>query len=208
MSYEIEIKFRVSDRSALAARLMEIGAKPGPTRIEADLYFAHPSRDFKASDEVLRLRRIDDCNRITYKGPKQPGPAKTRREIEVPFAEGGASRTELTEVLENLGFTKVLEVVKQRTSYTLDRAENENALTITIDELDGLGTFAEVEMIVNSDSEFPAAQQSVRAFAGRLGLLDIEPSSYLGLALAAGQRLPGPARTEPGSAGLGPTDTV
>ena len=187
MSYEVEIKFRVSDRPALAARLLEIGAKPGPILQESDLYFAHPSRDFRVSDEVLRLRRVEDRNWITYKGPKRPGPAKMRREIEIPFADGGRTREELTELLENLGFTKVLEVVKQRAIHTIESAEH--ALTITIDELDGIGTFAEVEMVVKSEAEMAAAQESVREFAGRLELRDVEPSSYLGIALAAGRSL-------------------
>ncbi|HEU5115398.1 MAG TPA: class IV adenylate cyclase, partial [Isosphaeraceae bacterium] len=83
--FEVEIKFRAADHRALAARLIALGAEASEAQEHEDLYLAHPSRDFARTDEALRLRRVGDQNRVTYKGPKLGGPTKTREEIEVPF---------------------------------------------------------------------------------------------------------------------------
>src|SRR5207253_9991521 len=59
-----------------------------PVLDEADHYFNAPDRDFGKTDEAFRLRRVGEQNRITYKGAKQGGPAKTRTEIEIGLEPG------------------------------------------------------------------------------------------------------------------------
>ena len=81
--FEVEIKFRAADLEALGRRLLSLGAEPIGTSEQEDLYLAHPSRDFASTDEALRLRRVGDMNRITYKGPKLGGPTKTREETPI-----------------------------------------------------------------------------------------------------------------------------
>ena len=88
---EIEFKYRVADFAPVRRQLAAWGAAPDPQIEEEDQYFNAPDRDFARTDEVLRLRRIGGNNRITYKGSKRPGPAggaKTRPEIEIPYADG------------------------------------------------------------------------------------------------------------------------
>ena len=109
MAIEVEQKFRVDDLAALQRRLAELGARPGETQIQVDCYYAHPTRDFAATDEALRLRRIGPSNYITYKGPKLDETTKTRREIEIPLPAGGAAAAQAAELLEVLSFRKVLE---------------------------------------------------------------------------------------------------
>src|SRR5262245_57623646 len=89
---EIEIKYRVADFAAVERQLALWGVAVAPALDEEDHYFNAPDRDFARTDEVLRLRRIDASNRITYKGSKQAAgagsSAKKRPEIEIPFAPG------------------------------------------------------------------------------------------------------------------------
>jgi adenylate cyclase class 2 len=181
MPYEVEIKFRVPNHDALIAALEAIDASPTPPVAHSDLYLAHPSRDFAKSDEALRLRREGETNAVTYKGPKRGGPTKTREEVEVTFDPD--SRDNMARIFEALGFLPVAEVKKTRTSYPI--SGRDRPMTVTLDDAEGLGTFAEVEAIAQGEADLPNAQQAVLALAKELGLTDVEPRSYLRMKLEA-----------------------
>ena len=181
MGYEVEIKFRDVDPASLSARLVSLGARPGEPIEQADLYLSHPSRDFASTDEALRLRRVGDENRITYKGPKQAGPTKTREEIELPFASGSASFEQMRTLFVRLGFSPAALIVKSRRPFTVER--DGRTLEVTLDRASGLGDFAEVETLATDHADLPAAQQAVLDLAGSLGLTEVEPRSYLRMTL-------------------------
>ncbi len=193
MGFEVELKFRVVDPVALGQLLAgQAGGVVEPVDHE-DFYFAHPSRDFASTGEAFRIRGEGTRNRITYKGPKRSGPTKTREEVEVEFAQGLESRGELRTVFERLGFSVVASVRKRRASYELE--VEGRTLTVTVDHLEALGDFAEVETLVDSEAELPFAQASVMALAHKLGLTEVEPRSYLRMLLENEGRFP---RNPPG----------
>src|SRR4051812_47495301 len=101
---EIEMKFRVRDFAPIEAILRSWQPRVEEPIEEADHYFNAPDRDFARTDEAFRLRRIGSSNRLTYKGPKSPGPAKTRTEIEVPLAEGSLIAEDTQKLLVHLGY--------------------------------------------------------------------------------------------------------
>ncbi|WP_435011067.1 class IV adenylate cyclase [Tundrisphaera lichenicola] len=181
MGFEIEIKFRVADHDDLRRRLEARGAEPEATVDHEDTYLAHPSRDFAGTGEAFRIRGEGMLNRITYKGPKLGGPAKTREEIEVAFAEGLEARGELGRTFELLGFRPVAVVRKSRTEYHLE--SNGRAVAVSLDLAEGLGAFAEVETLAGSEAELPKAQRAVVELAEELGLREVEPRSYLRMLL-------------------------
>src|SRR5262245_18809924 len=115
MSYEVEVKYRLADRDGLERRLLERGAVRQPTIVQEDTYLSHPSRDFAFTNEALRLRRVNDENRITYKGPRRSGPTKTREEIEIPVARGEDGWQQLLRLFARLGFHPVATIRKART---------------------------------------------------------------------------------------------
>jgi len=181
MGFEVELKFRVADPVALGRLLADRGgASSGPVDHE-DVYFAHPSRDFASTGEAFRIRGEGLENRITYKGPKRSGPTKTREEVEVDFADGMATRKDLLRVFERLGFSVAASVRKRRTSYELEAGGR--TLTVTVDHLEALGDFAEVETLVDAEADLGPAQESVMALAGELGMTEAEPRSYLRMLL-------------------------
>jgi adenylate cyclase, class 2 len=183
MGYEIEVKFRVADHADLKRRLEARGLSPKATVEHRDAYLAHPSRDFAVTGEAFRIRGEGDSNRITYKGAKLGGPAKTREEIEVEFARGAEAREQLTRAFELLGFRPVAIVRKRRSEYHLEHQGR--PMVVALDDADGVGTFAEVETLVDAESELPEAQRAVLALAGELGLSEVEPRSYLRMVLEA-----------------------
>jgi adenylate cyclase class 2 len=183
MSYEVEIKYRDVDHDALRRALTAFGAEGRETVEEEDSYLNHPSRDFAATNEAFRIRRVGDDNRVTYKGPREPGPTKTREEIEIPFAPGPDQFDRISRLLDRLGFRPVAVVRKLRTAFSL--AFEGRPLEITLDSAEGLGDFAEVEALAADRDDLPAAQQAVLKLADALGLTNVEPRSYLRMAMEA-----------------------
>ena len=87
-SMEAECKFRVSNVDETRASLERVGAVFLKREEHRDTYLRHPCRDFRSTDEALRIREIDGQPFITYKGPRLAGPIKIRPEIELPMSSG------------------------------------------------------------------------------------------------------------------------
>ena len=181
--YEVEQKFRVVHFDAVRQVLRPLGPAWRAGVVQRDRYFAHPQRDFTETDEALRIRSTDEDHWITYKGPKQQHVVKTRQEIEVPLGSGPKRADEFTRLLEALGFHSVAVVTKRRLPFSVVADGWE--FNGTLDEVEGLGTFVELELLVGED-EIAAAQRAVQGLARQLGLADRETRSYLEMVLAEG----------------------
>ncbi len=165
---EIEIKSYCDDHEAVIEKARILGARHGKTIHEKDLYLNHPARDFRKTDEALRLRQVQDTVILTYKGPKLGTVSKTRREEEVPV---GDFETALT-ILKLLGFIPSGVVEKEREIYLLGDIE------ICIDRVEGLGNFVELEM---KGTERERVERELFRIAGELGLNRFETKSYIEL---------------------------
>lgn len=177
-SYEVEQKFHIDDADAIEQRLLSLGATPLSAIEQVDTYFAHPARDFHATDEAFRLRRVGSQNFVTYKGPKIDATTKTRHEIELPLPEGAGYAAQFRSLLEALGFRAVADVSKlRRTTHLTWEGQ---AIEVSLDEVAGVGRFAELELVV-PEPEVPAARARLASLAGRLGLHVNERRSYLEL---------------------------
>lgn len=185
MQIEVEQKFAVDSFAAIEAKLAELGAQIGPPVEQCDRYFAHPARDFAATDEALRIRRIGEKNFITYKGPKLDAKTKTRRELELPLVDGEAGAEQFTELLAALGFTPVGEVRKHRRHATL--LWQDRPIEVALDEVDDVGTFVEVELVVD-EAERESATAVVESLAAHLGLTHAERRGYVQLLLEKKQQ--------------------
>jgi adenylate cyclase class 2 len=184
--YEVELKFQVSDSAHLERELVALGAHFREVVEQVDRYFAHPCRDFAATDEALRLRRTGSDVAITWKGPRIDATTKTRREIELALAaaapDGGPAAIDgWTGLLEALGFRQVREVAKRRRVAIVawEGAEVEAAL----DTVAGLGGYLELELQAPVDG-VPLARARLESLARRLGCGPAERRSYLELLLA------------------------
>jgi len=175
---EVELKFPLDNVLSLRERLAKIGAIAKGVVAQSDAYLNHPSRDFAVTDEALRIRTVGDESVVTYKGPKQSGVVKTRFELELPLAAQTAEGW--GEVLTRLGFRSVATVRKQRSLFEVTREGR--VFELSIDEVEGLGPYAEVETLADEDSR-NAAEHAVLALATELGLTDAEPRSYLEMLL-------------------------
>ncbi|MCX6694673.1 MAG: class IV adenylate cyclase [Candidatus Altiarchaeota archaeon] len=147
--FEVEVK--APSTGPIEAKVRETG-KFQKEEVQIDTYFQHPARDFRASDEALRVRSVGGNYFLTYKGPKHAGDVKKRMEIEFPVSH------KAFDLLKELGFTESLVVKKNRRYYTVEGFE------VVLDDVERLGKFIEIE------SKNKIDDSKVMAIAGKLGV--------------------------------------
>jgi pantoate--beta-alanine ligase len=190
--FEIEQKYRDADFSATERVLQSWGASGPVVQAESDHYFNAPDRDFARTGEAFRLRRVGGDNFLTFKGRRQPGAVRVRRELEIPIAPGDEGARQHQELLVMLGYRPVAVVTKRRTSYGLERDGFQ--MHVCLDDVEQIGKFAEVEIVAPQEKAVEATAV-LSGVAGELGLRDVEPRSYLSLVLQ--KRASTPAAHQP-----------
>jgi len=144
---EVEAKFAIGDPGEIRARLNRQGVRMAKKQLEHDIYYNAPHRDFAETDEALRVRYDDAGVTVTYKGPKvRVGSAKAREEFNLAVASGET----LEAILSRLGFRRAADVSKIREFYEM------GPITVTLDDVEGLGSYIEIE-ILTEDGEEDAA---------------------------------------------------
>lgn len=172
MPVEFEVKARVPP-----GRVADLRARLGePLAVEAhrDAYYAHPARDFAATDEALRLSRRGDRVELTYKGPRLDARTKARREVTLGLADAAAAEA----LLDGLGFRLVAEVRKTRTLFEAAGFE------VALDDVPGLGAFVELERVLPEGASREAAEREAFALLDAWGLRETERRSYLEMLLS------------------------
>jgi adenylate cyclase class 2 len=180
MHFEVEQKFPLCDIAAIVRQLKELGALAAGTAEQIDQYFNHPARNFAQTDEALRLRSEGQKNFITYKGPKLDAATKTRREIELPLADGAAALSSFAELLAMLGFQSVATVRKTRQHFQVPWQRQ--TVEAAIDDVAEVGQYLELELSAGAGG-IEAAKACIASLAGQLGLAKNERRSYLELLL-------------------------
>src|SRR5512139_2982598 len=133
---EFELKVRISSLDPVRQQLLGHHALFCGRIHEHDIYYNAPHRDFGVTDEAIRVRYTNDHALVTYKGAKiKTSDLKAREELNIVVDSGAV----FEQMLDRLGFTRTAEVNKWRENYQLSGA------AITLDEVEGLGTFIEIE---------------------------------------------------------------
>lgn len=180
--YEVELKVR-ADHDDVRDRLEGSGADAAGRVLQEDTYYDAPHREFAETDEALRIRRerrlsddVDETTaRVTYKGALLEAASKSREEFETGVADGET----VAEILKRLGFEAAETVRKEREVFDFGE------YTVTLDDVDGLGEFVEVETETETE-DIEDARDGAREL---LTDLDLDPdeqirTSYLELLLA------------------------
>lgn len=176
--FEVELKFRVESFDDIENHLVSKKAKLLHSTKQRDQYYRHPCRDFKETDEALRIRRTGDDVCITYKGPKLDAETKTRQEIELPLDV--QHDQDWDRLLIKLGFTLSAEVAKTRREFSLMHCSRE--FHIALDDVAEVGCFIELETIAGID-DLDACRDEIQLLADSLDLKESTRDSYLGLLL-------------------------
>jgi adenylate cyclase, class 2 len=164
---EVEVKARAPDD--MAKRIADLGATLLVVENHHDLYFNSPQRDFRLSDEALRIRIKQEGARLTYKGPKLDQTTKSRLEMTVKIDDP----QQMEQILSALGFVLSAQVRKQRSKYSYED------VVLALDEVEGLGSFVEVE--AEGEGDYEEQKRKVLSVLSKLGLHESIRSSYLEL---------------------------
>ena len=148
---EVELKVRLDEEEALDLpdKLKKLGFTRYGKIEEIDTYFNGIDRDFRETDEALRVRESIDLDRgytryyLTYKGPKMDKVSKTREEYQVGVMDGDTTKV----ILKKLGFKMVSPIRKVREIY------KKGEVVVSIDKVEDIGYFVEFEKTVRSESE-------------------------------------------------------
>lgn len=183
---EAELKASLGDLAAeeLAGRAMALGFVPGEQVRERDLYFNGAERDFRRTDEALRLRQVQRLpdgpqeSLVTYKGPKLDQVSNARTEYETGVSDGETA----ARLLEALGYRPFATVEKLRRTYR--RGE----VTLCLDKVTDLGDFLELEILASGEEEREAAVARLLALLEELGVPRdrLSRRSYLELLIKKG----------------------
>jgi adenylate cyclase class 2 len=151
MDLEIEVKFILSDYTALMSKIKALALPCTQERVfELNLRFDQPDRRLFSAHQVLRLRK-DHQAHLTFKGPGvlEEG-VLLRKEIETIVADYDATKR----LLETIGYEVIMIYEKYRANYLM------NGVVLSVDETP-FGLFIELE------GESP---EQVRLAADKLGM--------------------------------------
>ncbi len=155
--FEVELKYRLTDREAFWARL---SAKSPEVmledNLEHDCYFDSPTASLAAEHKSLCIREMQPSGIMLW---IVKGPEKDRCEA-VNITDANKAKS----MLRTLGYQCVLEIKKRRSVYFLGEFH------LTLDWLEGLGDFAELAIMTNDEAKLPIYEAQLLALAAELGL--------------------------------------
>jgi adenylate cyclase class 2 len=176
---EVELKAHLRDRSATLAAVASFAAPDG--RVDKrDAYWHGPGWRLDRGERGFRVRREGEASVVTFKSKRTEGGIEVNREREFAVSDEAA----FVEFALRLGCEAFYGKRKTGAAFKAARA------TIEIVDVEGLGDFIEVEILLDDEDPEKIAQ----AKAGLLALLaragvgeaDIEPRFYSELLMESG----------------------
>jgi adenylate cyclase, class 2 len=158
---EVEVKYRVRDLDALLATLKVRGVELGMPFCQDDQAYAPKGwayGDDRRGVPFARLRTVDGRHVFTLKRPAENVLSCEEHETAV------ADRDQMHHAVVAMGFRPTVRIVKMRRTGRL------GDMALCVDELDGLGTFLEVERMVPDGVPGEAVQAELSRFVASLGI--------------------------------------
>ena len=165
MNRNIEIKARIRDIAEVRQRVSAI-ASPPQVLAQADTFFV-------VARGRLKLREFGDGSGelIAYERPNDAGPKESSYTV-AHFDDVRTLSEALTRSLQVTG-----RVVKRREVFLVGRTR------VHLDQVDNLGTFVELEVILRDNESAGAGEREARELMDRLGISadDLVPDAYIDL---------------------------
>lgn len=190
---EAEIKLPLENRENIEEKLLNMGFVPGCRERETDTYFDNAAGEIRGQGQALRVRECVDLTtgktraQVNFKGQKLDQISMTRKELESEIESPETVR----QLFLSIGFHIAEPVVtKLRTAY------HRGPLTACLDQVEHLGDFLELEILLDGDAEYEAAMEQIAKVLSSLGysMKDTARTSYLTM-LQTKQDCPSASRT-------------
>ncbi len=140
---EIELKFKIDNLEELINKLKEEQCEISPIKIQNDTIYVQNLDDTESKEGSvwLRVRKENDKIELNYK-------KQSKKKMESEEIEFEVSSYELAnQFLKALGYSPWVEVNKKR------RYSKFKEYNICIDEVERLGSFIELEILVDNDNK-------------------------------------------------------
>ena len=180
MGYEIEVKAWVSDPTTLEEQLEERGTFL--RRFEKNDVYFEGQATYADQPMTVRIREDGEKSVCTFKERRTVDGVEHNREWEFSIGDPSAMET----LLIRLGLPEFVRKRKSGVAYRLDE------LLVELSEVEGLGHFVEIEILVDSSADESVqgrSRQRVQEALASLGIPDsaIESKPYTTLLLERGR---------------------
>ena len=164
--FEIEFKFRVKDKKKIDNTFKKLNCKFSELHQCDHIYVKNGINNFNIllGENVLRIREQNGVNYITLK----------QRLNHLEYETIVEDSNVINNIFITLGYHKLVEVDKYR------KETNIKGFNITVDEVDRLGSFVEIEKLTENEEEIEKIKDEILKFASELGFYenDIEKEKY------------------------------
>lgn len=168
--HEIEVKVRVENPEPVMKALEALGCAWSDAITQHDTVYvkdASSIQQYLRNNDFLRLRvQNGDTTILTLKHHPEradnPDSAPLEHELTVD------SKEEMEKLLLTLGFIEAVQIKKARKKAKHEKWE------ICVDEVEGLGTFIEIEELATPDTSVPETRKRMRAFLTQIGIPENE----------------------------------
>ena len=139
---EIELKFPVSDLSALQTKLAAAGYRVDtPRTFEQNTLFDTPTRTLKESGQILRVRQYGERYVVTHKRHPDDEDVNSLYKVRIETESAVEDGPTLADIFTRLGYGPVFRYEKYRTEYSHEDAPDAH---LVVDET-AIGCYAELE---------------------------------------------------------------
>jgi adenylate cyclase class IV len=173
MARNIEIKARIHDVDRIRSRIASLASGPGEHLEQTDTFFAVPRGRLK-----VRAFANGSGELISYHRASQPGP-KESVYTRCPCQDARALVDTLSSVLATGGT-----VVKRREVFLMGRTR------IHLDQVENLGSFVELEVVLDTGEPSDQGEQEALDVLGALGIprSDLVAGAYIDLLMRGSRR--------------------
>ncbi len=166
MHKEVEVKAKLRNPGDFIARLEGIGVKFGPAVNQHDKIFSPKTLEsfttFQTGVSFLRIRNQDSTFLLTLKKSELNELESTEIESEISNPEA------IEQIITDLGYKFSVEVRKKR------RKANHDEIELCLDEVEGLGTFIELEKLMSMNADVEAVQAELFEFLKQFGVTELD----------------------------------
>ena len=163
---EVEVKIPVEHIEEIKEKLLKTGFIYQKTVVETDTYFTSDHYDMRKKDKALRIRKTENLDtgeveaQLNCKGPKLDQVSMTRKETEIEILEP----EKMEDILKELEFYPAsCRVKKTRAYYT------KNNMTAAADQVENLGSFLELEILVEKEEDRETGLKKINNIIKQLG---------------------------------------
>lgn len=156
---EIEVKAKLREKETLLQKASDMGIKFGPAIVQDDTTYETTIPKDDPNWNIFRIRKQDGKNILTMKF-KASSRSRDNHERETIIDQP----EEVVVMLERVGYKFGVRIKKLR------QFAKYNDLELCIDEVEGLGSFIEIEKLADDEADVDEVQKNLWTVLEKLGV--------------------------------------